>query len=60
MLEKWGKGGGGGEEMYVRKKKTKKKKRKGVGEAGEGVPDVEEVEVEDEHEEVVLETMFYL
>jgi replication fork protection complex subunit Tof1/Swi1 len=58
MLEKWGKGGGGGEEMYVRKKKTKKRKRKGVGEAGEGVPDVEEVEMEEEHEEVVLETMF--
>lgn len=57
MLERWGKGGaggGGGEEMYVRKRRVKRKRR-GVGEAGEGVPDVEDEEV---GEEVVLETMF--
>lgn len=58
MLEKWGKAGGGGgrsEEMYVRKKKGKKS-RKSKGGDEDGVPDVEVVE-EDE-EEVVLETMF--
>jgi hypothetical protein len=44
---------GGGEEIYVREKKTKKRKWKGVG-----APDIEEVGIEEEHEEVVLETMF--
>lgn len=57
MLEKWGKGGagGGGEEMYVRKRKVKKRRGKKTGEE-DGVPDVEVVE--EEVEEVVLETMF--
>lgn len=54
MLEKWGKASGS--ETYVRKKITRKRKsRKGVGEE-DGIPDVEEIEQEDE--QVVHETIF--
>ncbi|KAF8177653.1 timeless protein-domain-containing protein [Pholiota molesta] len=53
MLERWGKEKGS--ESYVRQKVSKKKRKsKGITEE-EGIPDVEEEEVEDE---VINETMF--
>ncbi|KAF9001196.1 timeless protein-domain-containing protein [Cyathus striatus] len=54
MLERWGKGKGG--DMYVRKKTTKRKKKGKVMDEESGIPDVEEVEEDDE--EVIHETMF--
>ncbi|KAH9903300.1 timeless-domain-containing protein [Cubamyces lactineus] len=57
MLEKWSKRQGKGE-MYVRRKAKPKKRAGKSTEEGEGVPDVEEEEPQQEDEEVIDETMF--